>query len=217
MRKWLVVAGCALAITGSPVPVQGQKPRSQAILVDVALMDQLDDDGDPGTPGVPTVVWSSETFAGQVNPGLTTSSGQVCFAPGLFPTSSAYAPIEACGTGGPGVTAFGSVPVGPDFARQASISWVDSRGWEYRLQYGDAFTQPDPPNYAHVVCTGATAAGVCNAGSVDTTGGTFPSGDTTERYTGDVARLTVRTGSGKRQSHDLGFFPVPFALSVSPR
>ena len=89
MRKWLVVSGCALAITGSVVTVHGQKGKGQATLVSVAFVDQtVDDDGDPGTPEVPTVVSSSATFAGQVNPGLTTSPGEVCFARSMTSAAS---------------------------------------------------------------------------------------------------------------------------------
>lgn len=219
MRKWLVVSGCALLMAGSVVRLDGQKGKTQPTLVNVEFLSVVDDDGVAVTPEVPTAVWSPDTLPGQVGPGLSTSPGTICVANAvsLFAAAGEYAPSSDCGSGGPGVNAFGSVPIGEEYARQASISWVDSRGWEYRLQYGDAFTQPDPPNYAHVVCTGTTAAGVCHAGSVDTTSGTFKSGEAVVRVTGALARLSVRTGSGKREYHELGIFDVPYAIKVTER
>jgi hypothetical protein len=213
MRTLPIVTATIIGLVAG-AELDGQKKKTAPVPVTVSFENALiDHDGDPETRPVPTAV--SGDFAGQVDVALTTTAAPLCIDLTAFAGADAtYAPLSGCVVGGPAVHSYAGIPDG-DSARQANITWSDPArsGWEYRLQYGDASTQPLPPNYVHLLC-GSRTGSVCNA-IVDTLGGTFPGGESTARVTGPAARLTVRTGGGRHGIKDLGVHSVPFVMTVT--
>ena len=215
MRNQIVIGVVGMTLVFQ-AGIEGQKGKIRSIPVEVTVQAEVGD-------GDPAVFFSNTAFAGEVAAALTTTSGQVCFATSAWENQEEPGEIDPagllpaeCGVGTIGVTAFAGLLVGTESRRQMTIAWTDANGRSYRLQFGDAWSEPTP-HYARALCSQATPTGTCDAAIVDTQEGVFPTdGSETPRVTGPLARLVLVSGKGAKGNRVLGIYRIPLAITVTP-